>query len=175
MLCLICASKTEYYFSKSYTEHPFDLFMRDVGVVDYYRCSNCGFVLSKTHVDLDPDHWAKLNSDCHHYFEDPRAEKKGNQPPYLEQALMLMLLGRNGIVNLEDMIDYAAGYGTLSRLLSKYFRIQLSIFDPYVQAKDNPNYIHENDLRTYKLVISSALFEHVLRRDMLKQDGRQYT
>ncbi len=169
MLCMICGSETEFYFSKTYSEHPFDEFMRDVGTVHYYRCRNCGFVISKTHVDLDPDRWAKLNSECHRYFEDPKNEKKGNQPPYLEQAMMLLLLGNDGIVDIEDMIDYAAGYGTLSRLLGKYLQIQLKIFDPFMQDGDTSRYILEKNLRSYKTVINSAMFEHVLRREDLDQ------
>lgn len=169
MPCLICGSETEYYFSKTYSEHPFDQFMRDVGTVEYHKCKNCGFVISKTHADLDPTRWATLNSECHHYFEDPKNEKKGNQPPYPEQALMLLLLSKNGIVDVESMIDYAAGYGTLSRLLERYFQIHLPIFDPYVHDGDRSRYIRKEDLRSYKTVINSAMFEHVLRRDHLDQ------
>ena len=169
MKCMICNSKTKYYFSKTYSEHPFDEFMRDIGSVDYYKCSNCGFVFSKTHIDLDPQRWAKLNDQFHHYFEDPKTEKKVNHPPYAEQSIMLMLLGNNRIVDIEDMIDYAAGYGTLSRILEKYFQISLPIFDPYIQDGDNSRYIGKENLRTYKTVVNSAMFEHVLSRDDLDQ------
>jgi hypothetical protein len=164
---MICNSETKYYFSKTYLEHPFDKFMRDVGPVDYYKCTSCGFVFSKTHLDLAPDRWAALNSQCHHYFEDQKNEKKGNQPPYAEQSMMLMLLGSNQIVDIEDMIDYAAGYGTLSRMLEKYFQVRLPIFDPYIQNGDKARYIGKENLRKYKTVINSAMFEHVLRRDDL--------
>lgn len=167
MPCMICNSQTEYYFSKTYSEHPFDQFMSDIGPVDYYKCRNCGFVFSKTHADLDHDRWVKLNSQCHHYLEDPKNEKTVNQPPYAEQAMMLLLLGSNGIVDIGDMVDYAAGYGTLSRILEKYFQIHLPIFDPYVQGGNKLRYIGKEGLRTYKTVINSAMFEHVLRRDDL--------
>ena len=172
MQCLICGSEAEYFFSKTYAEHPFDHFMRDIGKVDYTKCKNCGFVLSRTHADLDPARRAKLNSECHHYFEDPNNEKKGNQPPYAEQALMLLLLGRRGIVDIESMIDYAAGYGTLSRLLERYFQIHLPIFDRYVRDGEPSRYIRESDLGSYRTVINSAMFEHVLSREDLDDVNR---
>ena len=167
MLCIICGHTTEFYLSKTYLEPPFDKFMMGISPVHYHRCTHCGFVRSKTHADLDPVRWAKLNSDCHHYSENPESEYRGNQPPYLEQAMMLFLLGKNGIIEVDDMIDYAAGYGTLSRLLENHFQTQLKIFDPFIQNGDSSRYIIEKDLRTYQTVINSAMFEHILQRDDL--------
>jgi hypothetical protein len=166
---MICGSPTEYYFSKVYSEAPFDEFMRDVGPVRYHKCTYCGFVGSQTHAEMEPDRWAKLNSDCHHFFENPINERKGNQPPYLEQAVMLLLLSKNGIIDIEDAIDYAAGYGTLSRLLEKYMQTSLKIYDPFIQDGDPSRYVRAADLRTYRVVINSAMFEHVLRREDLDQ------
>jgi len=172
MQCLICGSETKYYFSKIYSEHPFDKFMRDIGKVDYHKCKNCGFVISKTHAELDLDRWVKLNSECHDYFENTSEEKKGNQPPYAEQALMLLLLGRHEIVDVENWLDYAAGYGTLSRILERYFQLHLPIFDPYVRDGEASRYIHELNVGTYGTVINSAMFEHVLSRDHLDEVNR---
>jgi hypothetical protein len=178
MKCIICSSDSHYYFSKTYSEHPFDEFMREIGNVDYYKCENCGFVLSKTHSSLDESKWAHLNYLFHRYIEDPDSEKKGNQPPYLEQAIMLCLLAKNGVISTASMIDYAAGHGTLSNILAKYFGVELPIFDPYIQAGNLGRYIHEKDLTTYKTVINSAMFEHILRRedldrvnDIVAEDG----
>ena len=141
--------------------------MREIGKVDYYKCRCCGFVLSKTHSELDESQWDNLNRQFHHYMENPDNEKKVNQPPYAEQAMMLSLLGRNDIICIEDMLDYAAGYGTLSNILSRYHDVELPIFDPYVQSDNSRRYIKEKELKTYKTVISSAMFEHVLRREDL--------
>lgn len=172
MHCLICGSENEYYFSKTYTEKPFNEFMRDIGTVDYHRCKSCGFVISKTHSTLDSVRWAELNSKCHQYFENPNNEKRGNQPPYAEQALMLLLLGKHGIIDLYEWIDYAAGHGTLSRLLEKYFQLHLPIFDPYVRDGDASRYVDEPDWGAYKTVINSAMFEHVRTRDDLDMVNR---
>jgi hypothetical protein len=138
--------------------------MRDIRTVNYHRCKNCGFVISKTHAELDAARWATLNSECHHHNEDPKTKKAVNQPPYLEQAVMLLLLGRNGIIDIKNWIDYAAGYGTLSRLLERYFQVHLPIFDLHVQDGEVSRYIREQDMGSYKTVINSAMFEHVLSR-----------
>lgn len=163
MKCIICNSESEYYFSKKYTESPFDDFMKDIGAVDYYRCSYCGFVLSKTHSELDKKAWNNLNERFHHYLEDIQTEVDINQPPYAEQALMISILGKNGIIDTDSMVDYAAGYGSLSNILSKYLNIDLPISDPYIQ-KEGSNYIHESMLTAYKVVINAAMFEHVIKR-----------
>lgn len=167
MQCMICGSDSNYYFSKTYAEQPFGDFMREIGSVDYYKCGSCGFVLSETHLKLDENKWENLNSQFHHYVENSDNEKKINQPPYAEQAMMLSFLGKNGIVSTDSILDYAAGYGTLSKILSKYHDIGLSIFDPYVQADNTGRYIDKRELTAYKTVINSAMFEHVLRREDL--------
>lgn len=177
MFCIICNSKAEYYFTKTYSEDPYDQMMSDIGTVEYFRCQNCGFVFSKTHFDLSSKQWKKLNSQFHHYFEKS-GDKLINQPPYLEMAMMIRILGAEGIINIENMIDYAAGYGTLSKLLEKYFQIRLLIFDPYIQNGGKSRYIDRENLKTYKTVINSAMFEHILSRkdldrvnDLVDSDG----
>jgi hypothetical protein len=165
--CFICGSQSAYYFSKTYTEAPFSEHMRGIGPVDYHKCGHCGFVFSKTHADLDPTDWNRLNEQFHAYIEDPSNESRGNQPPYAEQAMMLVMLATNGLVDMDSAIDYAAGYGTLSNLLSKYHGIRLPVFDRYVQDGAEGRYVREADLGTYKTVINSAMFEHVLRREDL--------
>jgi len=167
MKCIICDSDSSYYFSKTYSEAPFNEFMREIGTIDYYKCKSCGFVLSKTHCELEEGKWNNLNSQFHHYLERSESKKTINQPPYIEQAMMLSLLGNNEIISIDSMLDYAAGYGVLSHLLDKYYSLNLPIFDLYVQDEISNRYIHEDDLKTYKTVINSAMFEHVLRREDL--------
>jgi len=167
MNCIICNSNSEYFFSKKYTEAPYDQFMNEIGEVVYFKCVKCGFVLSKTHSELNKHQWEKLNNLTHNYHENPDNPKMGNQPPYIEQALMLLILGKNGIINTKNMLDYAAGYGTLSMLLSKYFNLHLPIYDPYVTNGDTNRYIKKDHLEQYKTVLNSAMFEHILNRDDL--------
>ena len=169
MKCIICNSESHFYFSKKYTEPPFNDFMREIGEVNYFKCSNCGFVISETHSKLDDTKWQNLNYLFHHYLENSGFDKKINQPPYPEQAMMISFLGKNKIIETEDMIDFAGGYGTLSNILDKYHDIKLPIFDPYVQSGKLERYIARTELRTYKTVINSAMFEHVLSRKDLEQ------
>ena len=61
MKCIICDSKVEYFFSKIYDKYPFKEMMKHIGEVDYYKCSNCGFTISKTHQELDNKKFEKLN------------------------------------------------------------------------------------------------------------------
>lgn len=180
MNCLICNAASNYYFSKEYTEAPYNILMEKIGIIDYYKCVNCGFVLSKTHAELDVEAWVELNFKAHTIFENGKDEKDKivNQPPYADQALMLVVLGKKGIIDITNMLDYAAGYGTLSKFLSSYFNIELPVYDPYVQDADKSKYISTENLGKYKTVLNSAMFEHILNRvdldtvnDLVADDG----
>lgn len=165
MECIICGESADFYFSKSYSTTPFkDLLPEEV---HYYKCLNCGFVLSKTHADFDKEKWTALNESFHHWIEQPENDLEGNQPPYAEQAMMLSLLGKNDIIKTDNMLDYAAGYGSLSRIADKYFGIKLPIYDPFVQSHD-ARYVATEDLQTYSAVINSAMFEHITSREDLE-------
>ena len=161
---MICESNSHYFLTKDYSAPPYDVFMRDIGPISYYKCDACGFVLSRTHAELDAAIWNELNVNFHHYHESAAGSVCINQPPYLEQATMISLLGKNGILSLNSMLDYAAGYGSLSDILGRYFDIRLPIFDPYVKARDHERYLPVLDGARYQTVINSAMFEHVLRR-----------
>lgn len=166
MQCIICNSESKYYFTKKYTEAPYSDWMEKIGPVDFHRCVNCGFTLSKTHVDLDKETWGELNYLAHNYYEQ-QENKEINQPPYIDQAAMMVVLAKAGIIDSTSMVDYAAGYGTLSKILEKYFNMHLPIYDKYVTEGDPARYITEDKLGKYKVVINSAMFEHILDRQSL--------
>ena len=175
--CLICNSKMEYYFSKTYVEKPYSDFMQEIGKVDYYKCQNCGFVISKTHVEMENQQWEKINS-IHHYWEK---EKRNNlesgknepthQPPYLQQASMINLLQYNGILSKENLLDFAGGYGTLQNILEKYYNIDSLIYDPFVNLSGK-KYVKTDELGKYKTVLNSAMFEHIRSRKDSKNKCR---
>ena len=48
---------------------------------------------------------------------------------------MISLLAKNRIIDAAAMLDYAAGYGTLSNILHRYFNIELPVYDPYVYLR----------------------------------------
>lgn len=167
--CIICDSPTRYYFSKTYPVYPGSPFA-DGLTVDYSTCSCCGFVLSETHARMPRALWSSLNVSWHHYYEHPAAPKLTNQPPYANQALALAMLGTNGVVDLGDALDYAAGYATMAQFLRKYFGTSINTFDRYVRNPDPAiRYVEEDALGKYKLVINSAMFEHVLDRAALDE------
>jgi 2-polyprenyl-3-methyl-5-hydroxy-6-metoxy-1,4-benzoquinol methylase len=167
--CIICKSNTNYFFSKNYKTYPNSPFSETLKV-DYWKCDVCGFVISKTHQEMTPNQWSTLNTSWHHYFENNLEARITNQPPYADQALALTILSKNNIVDLEDALDYAAGYGTLSKFLTKYFDTNIDIFDRYVRSDDKSlQYIAEEEIKKYRLVINSAMFEHVLNREALNE------
>ncbi len=159
---MICDAPTHYYFSKRYADLPPNAPFETLSV-DYWRCGECGFVASRTHQEMDAGQWEALNGSFHHYIE--AGNKIGNQPPYADQALALQMLTRNSVVDLSNALDYAAGYGTLSRFSRKYFGSSIRMFDRYVRdSGPGAEYVAEQDLGRYQLVINSAMFEHVLQR-----------
>lgn len=167
--CLVCEGETSYYFSKQYQPYEGSPFEQPLAV-DYWKCGHCGFVASRTHQHMSEAQWSALNASWHHFYENHLEARVTNQPPYADQALALAMLAGHGLVDLGDAIDYAAGYGTLSRFMGKYFGRPIPIFDRYVTSDDaGLRYVAEADLRTYRLVVNSAMFEHVLNRRALDE------
>ena len=172
MKCLICNKDSYYYFEKRF-DPPYDEYL---GVVEYFKCPHCGFVFSKTHALLDQDSWEKLNHLYHTYIEDPETKKTANQPPYLEHAMLINVLAKNGLVSVVNAVDWGGGYGTLAKCLNKYFEIEIPVFEIYMQAKSDLSnftcnngvrYIPQDELSNYETVINSAVFEHVTKREHL--------
>ena len=90
MNCLCCDSEMTYYFSKSYSTSFVRELMREIDLVEYFRCSKCGFVGSKTHQELARSDWEQLNIDYHEKVNSLRYnDKPTGSPPYAEQALCL--------------------------------------------------------------------------------------
>jgi hypothetical protein len=165
--CIICAYDSQYFFSKNYPTYAGSPFL-DNYMICYYKCTHCGFVISKTHLEMTPTEWSDLNSSWHHNFESNIDERTNNQPPYAEQALALIILFKNNILESDDVLDYAAGYGSLAKILKKYFNKEILLHDKYVsEPESNLSYVTSSDLGRYKLVINSAMFEHVLTRSDL--------
>jgi 2-polyprenyl-3-methyl-5-hydroxy-6-metoxy-1,4-benzoquinol methylase len=75
---------------------------------------------------------------------------------------------KNEIIDSFDILDFAGGYGTSSKLLRNYFNINMDVYDPYVQTNDI-NYIAVNAARKYHVVFNSAMFEHITKRDDLEK------
>ena len=171
-LCIICESETAYFFTKSGFKSPYDSFSAFLGPVDYHKCPNCGFTFSKTLYELEGGKWETLNHNFHHYIENNN-NLISNQPPYLQQALMLSVLQRNQLIDLSSAIDYGSGQGTLSSALSKYFSQKLKQYEPF-EKKENLShlYIDNPNSGEFGVVITSALFEHLMTRESFDKINR---
>jgi hypothetical protein len=174
MNCLICNEKSYYFFNKRF-DPPYDEYL---GTVEYYKCPNCGFVFSKTHAEMDHSIWLEVNSLFHSQIENPNIENSSNQPPYLEQALMIHVLAQNRMISVGNAIDWAGGHGTLVKLLRKYFQITVPVYEKYMQVQSVNSqssgeaivrYVPQSELTTYETVINSAVFEHVTNRKYLDE------
>ena len=80
-----------------------------------------------------------MNRDLHQYIENE--DHPNNQPPYLEQALILTVLVKGDIINLKGAFDFGAGYGTLKRILNRYFDLDLLMYDPFVWDGKNQSHV----------------------------------
>lgn len=166
--CIICEGKMKPYIKKESFISPLEgINVENLLPIFYSQCEKCGFLLSDTHTAMNPEEWVQLNDEFHHANESKNRNTLGfNQPPYIEQALMIELLACNSIIDDSKTLDYAAGYGTLSKLMDKYFHKKIHNFDKYV-TKPDQNYLSNPDLEDWSLVINSAMFEHILSREDL--------
>lgn len=160
MKCIICGGETAYHFSKT-----FDAF--GLGKVDYWRCRNCGFSISKTHAEMTPDEWAKLNQEYHSAYlgqdfnpDDPRwISRLQSQAKLLSDAAKIGLLNADG-----RWLDYACGDGKLSELLADRGR-ELLKYDRYMGRPED--YLSDPDLRpgSFDFLITTSVFEHFTLRE----------
>jgi hypothetical protein len=163
MQCIICDAPMRYFFSKH-------IAYAGVGDVDYHRCPECGFTASATHFEMNQHDWEALNARFH---ADPVANGPDNPdnrpPPYVEQARMLDVLHRDGLVEGEPWLDWGAGEASLSRILAERHGLRLRNFDRFRRPPHDAT--SEAELRPgrYNLVVNSALFEHVRTRATLDE------
>lgn len=155
MNCLICNTEMNYFFSKDF-HNEFDLVK-----IEYHKCGVCGFVLSYSHANMPITDWENLNHKFHEHIENLSNIKTVNQPPYIEQATFINILIKNKIISA-DILDWGCGYGTLSKILAKYYDINISIYDKYMNSVPLVK-------RKYKTIFNSAVFEHVTKRDYLDE------
>jgi hypothetical protein len=160
MRCEICGGATAYDFSKTF--NAFGL-----GEVDYWRCGACGFVFSRTHVEMPPDVWNEMNRLCHQTYQgqgenplDPRWQAR-----VTAQASALSELAAAGLLNPAGRwMDFGCGDGVLSNRMADEFGLELQKYDEYMAA--GPDYLADADLtpRAFDFVISTSVFEHLTRR-----------
>ncbi len=152
----------EFYFTKSFNAY-------NLTHVEYYRCPNCGFCSSKTHYDMTNDQWAALNDAFHSVSHSIEDNPYNRNQRYFNQALMLFLMMKQGLIDHGAWLDWGSGIGSVALLLKNYFNIKLMTYDKYFTPQINA--INEDNLRTrvFDLVLNTAVFEHVRDRNTLDE------
>jgi len=160
MNCVICNSRMAYYFSKD-----FDTF--GLTKVNYYRCSNCGFTMSKTHADMSASEWATLNHEYHSTYQGKKFDL--NDPRWIprlqSQAMVLNNAARIGLLNGDGRwLDYGCGDGKLSELLQNEGR-KLLKYDRYMSRQED--YLNDDEIiqGSFDFVITTSVFEHFILRE----------
>ena len=161
MKCLICGSSMSFFISKEFHVDGLD-------TADYWRCANCGFVISKTHVEMTPTAWERINHGCHASYQGSEADpgdpnwnaRLQNQAQLLHDAQKLGLLNSAG-----RWLDYACGDGKLSGLLRTRYRLNLLNYERYMPKREG--FIDEGALApgSFDLVITTSVLEHLARRE----------
>jgi hypothetical protein len=150
-----------FFTSKDFHEYGLD-------TAQYWRCNDCGFVISKTHVEMSSAAWETVNIAWHASYQgkesDPRDPnwntRLQNQVRMLHDAQEIGLLKRNG-----RWLDYACGDAKLSGLLLTRHNLNLLNYERYMPQREG--YIDEKELvpRSFDFVVTNSVFEHFRQRE----------
>ena len=164
MKCVICNGVMFYSFSKIFNA-------LGLTKVDYWRCEDCGFSMSKTHADMTASEWASLNHEYHSTFhgkefcpDDPRwIMRLQTQAKVLDDSATIGLLNGGG-----QWLDYACGDGKLSVLLENEGRKLLN-YDRYMPSREG--YLNDDQISgsQFDFVITTSVFEHFTRKNTSTQ------
>lgn len=162
MNCIICNGNMNHYFVKHFDAY-------DLDDVEYVRCSSCGFAASATHFAMCEREWEELNERYHSDSFSRTDNPYNRNQRYFNQALMLHLLHRSGLVPSGEWLDWGSGAGSLSMQLHRHFGLRLNNFDQYM--KPELFALEREDLlpRGYQVVVNTAVFEHVRSRRTLNE------
>lgn len=160
--CIVCGERLEYSFSKTFADF-------DLGRVDYAKCPECGFMASVTHMRMSFGEWLSLNGSYHSFHG---GEEAPDDPRWVRrlrlQSRLIAELAEKGVLSVKrPWLDYGCGDGKLCDMLAGR-GLEALKYDRYMTAF--PGLIDERQLeagRPYDLVISTAVFEHLLRREDL--------
>jgi hypothetical protein len=152
----------DYFFSKRFDSDS-------LCQVDYHRCRGCGFTASKTHLEMSDDDWVRLNTGWHDANNLRQDNPWNRSQRHFNQALMIHLMHRHGIVERGKWLDYASGQGGLSRQLHSHFGLELLSFEKFVEPTSFPVSASELQPRGYALVTNTAMFEHARDRETLDE------
>lgn len=157
---MICNSGMAFSFYKEFN-------CLDLEKIDYYTCTNCGFTLSKQHLEMSKEQWAELNSKYHSYHKTNKTTDDINWIPRLTSQSKMLTELYNIIPHNKPWIDYGCGDGKLSVMLNKN-NIKINCFDIVPCSKDI-EYLKSEDLKDkgFDLVVTTSVFEHFRSYDEL--------
>jgi len=160
MKCEICGDRSAYDFSKTFNEFG-------LARVDYWRCADCGFVLSKTHAEMSHEAWSEMNRLTHETYQGQ--EENRLDPRWKTRlAAQARALGELADASLLDAggrwLDYGCGDGALADLAAGN-GLTLLKHDEYMAAGDD--YLPKAALKphAFDFVITTSVFEHLTRRN----------
>jgi hypothetical protein len=160
--CLICGAPTSFFFASHFPAFGLDR-------VEYWRCGACGFVISKTHVEMVPAVWGELNRRVHALYQGTGSTCPPDDPHWLArietQARVVDDARRIGLLRDGRWLDYACGDGALSKILQTQYRLKLLNYERYMPQRED--FLEERDLvpGSFDFVITTSVFEHFIRRE----------
>lgn len=167
MKCYVCSSETRPFFTKNFEG------LYRLKFVEYWKCLNCGFVLSKTHRDMSQGEWEELNEAVHSSFQGTDSAK--DDPKWLsrltKQANVIGRLTELGVIPVDvPWVDYACGDGQLACMLKDKFAIEVDKYDRYMSSCDSGYITHSQMIaKEYGNLISTSAIEHFLSIDSVEE------
>jgi hypothetical protein len=163
MNCLICGSGMACFFEKDFGGEC------GLDVVAYHKCPECGFCASKTHQELSDDRWGEINTAFHSVTHFSEGNPYNRNQRYFNQAQMLYLMRRSGLIEPGPWLDWGSGVGAVSHLLGSLFDTELLTYDKYFSPLHNRIDASQLHSRSFDLVVNTAVFEHVRDRATLDE------
>jgi len=164
MKCMICNNQMSPYFTKQFN-------FAKLGTVEYVKCVNCGFVLSKTHYELSDEDWQTVNKEYHSSYQgkdiavdDPKwIERLQNQAEVIADTVKLGLVGTE-----LSWVDFGCGDGKLPYILADKYSLDLGKYDRYM---NNEGFLTDENLKKsqFDFVITTSVIEHLLKREMIEE------
>jgi hypothetical protein len=159
--CIICNAPMAFFLSRYFGIYGLD-------GVDYWKCQACGFVISKTHLELSEPDWMRLNTEYHRSYQgldfNPDDERWISR--LHAQADVISDLARIGILDSRTKwLDFACGDGKLSSFLKSKHGLTLLKYDRYMPAQ--PGFLSDRDMvfERFDFVITTSVFEHLTKRE----------
>lgn len=169
--CIICNNKSKYVFSKNFN-------LKTLKKADYFKCTSCGFMISKTHEDMDEDTWKKLNTEFHLEFLgklDSKIDPKWISRLNAQKELIKNLIKTEVVNKYDNWVDFGCGDGKLSNML--YNVVKINKFDRYCSIIDEHDYcgkiafLSEQDFKSkdFDIVINTSVLEHLRKREDINE------